>query len=400
MTSLSQPMVNSEKLSSAASKSRVDCLDGLRGLAALWVLTGHAMLLTGWHLPILSQPDLGVDLFIMLSGFLMVFQYHQRSEIENWAKPATWMTFWLRRFFRLAPLFYVMLAIALVAGAYVFACRTEVDTFLHAEPQLASRYTDHGLANIALHVSFLFGLFPTYAFKTALPDWSLGLEMQFYAVFPFIVLLSRRFSWLVTAVALGIVTAAIDLALRKLHVDYPMPSLLPLKLQIFLAGMLLAAALSAPRSDTFKYLGLAMLLALLPFGGGNSPLHLCVREGIVLAFFALTHIHGGNLARVASVMGRGIFKWMGDLSYSVYLVHLLILQPVAAFLINHFGADISAPVRFSMAMGITIPVAYLIAFATFNWIEVPGQKLGKATIHRLFRKAKAGSVPAETIAAP
>lgn len=41
---------------------RIECLDGLRGLAALWVLVGHCMLLTGFMVPILSKPDLGVDL--------------------------------------------------------------------------------------------------------------------------------------------------------------------------------------------------------------------------------------------------------------------------------------------------------------------------------------------------
>jgi len=63
---------------------RIGCLDGLRGLAALWVLLGHSLQLTGWHLPILSSPDLGVDLFIMLSGFLMVFHYRLRESANPW----------------------------------------------------------------------------------------------------------------------------------------------------------------------------------------------------------------------------------------------------------------------------------------------------------------------------
>src|SRR3546814_1095538 len=54
---------------------RVECLDGLRGVAALWVLLGHMMILTGFRLPLMCKPDLGVDLFILPSGFLMVFQY-------------------------------------------------------------------------------------------------------------------------------------------------------------------------------------------------------------------------------------------------------------------------------------------------------------------------------------
>ena len=95
---------------------RVECLDGLRGVAALWVLLGHMMILTGFRLPLMSKPDLGVDLFILLSGFLMMFQYRLRAGREDWNAPGTWTAFWTRRFFRLAPLFYVTLAAAQIAG--------------------------------------------------------------------------------------------------------------------------------------------------------------------------------------------------------------------------------------------------------------------------------------------
>ncbi|WP_352458966.1 MULTISPECIES: acyltransferase family protein [unclassified Mesorhizobium] len=74
------------------------------------------MLLTGWQIPIVGEPDLGVDLFIMLSGFLMVFHYQLRQEKEPWQRPETWLKFWTRRYFRIAPVFYVMLFLALALG--------------------------------------------------------------------------------------------------------------------------------------------------------------------------------------------------------------------------------------------------------------------------------------------
>lgn len=95
---------------------RVACLDGLRGIAALWVLVGHGMLLTGFYVPIFVAADLGVDLFILLSGFLMVFQYQLRQEWENWDLPRTWAAFWTRRFFRLSPLYFPLLVVSLAIG--------------------------------------------------------------------------------------------------------------------------------------------------------------------------------------------------------------------------------------------------------------------------------------------
>src|SRR3546814_20344592 len=73
-----------------------------------------------------SSDLLGADLFILLSGFLMMFQYRLRAGREDWNAPGTWTAFWTRRFFRLAPLFYVTLAAALLAGPSSYADRTSV----------------------------------------------------------------------------------------------------------------------------------------------------------------------------------------------------------------------------------------------------------------------------------
>jgi peptidoglycan/LPS O-acetylase OafA/YrhL len=58
-----------------SNRRHVPSLDGFRGIAASWVLLGHAAIQTGFKVPVLDKPDLGVDLFILLSGFLMVFHY-------------------------------------------------------------------------------------------------------------------------------------------------------------------------------------------------------------------------------------------------------------------------------------------------------------------------------------
>ncbi|TIW59552.1 MAG: acyltransferase, partial [Mesorhizobium sp.] len=122
------------------TRSRVECLDGLRALAAMWVLVGHCLLLTGWRVPVLGEPDLGVDLFIMLSGFLMVFHYQLRQDREPWQSPETWLKFWTRRYFRIAPLFYVMLFLALALGPYLYESRTVIDDFLLRSHQAPERY--------------------------------------------------------------------------------------------------------------------------------------------------------------------------------------------------------------------------------------------------------------------
>jgi peptidoglycan/LPS O-acetylase OafA/YrhL len=381
---------------------RVECLDGLRGLAALWVLLGHAMILTGFRLPLVSQPDLGVDLFILLSGFLMAFQYRLRSAFEDWQRPSIWGAFWVRRFFRIAPLFYVLLAAALIAGPAIYADRVAIDTFLGQSLQPPERYLDHGPANIVAHLSFVFGLLPSYAYRTALPDWSLGLEMQFYAVFPFLVLLTRRVGWVWGAIAIGAAGALTALAANRAGLVYPMPAFLPLKLHLFLCGMLIAADHRGRRSQLLLHLAVAMLLASLPFGGARDLLHLAVRELLVVTFFGLVHLGDRGVVGMASrLLGSKPFHWLGELSYGTYLIHLLILQPVAAWAIAEFGRGIGAPVRFALVVLIVAPITYGIAFVTYKLVELPGQALGKALLRRAtHNRQRARQVVVEELAAP
>lgn len=356
---------------------RVDCLDGLRGIAALWVLVGHTMMLTGLNLPVIAQPDLGVDLFIMLSGFLMVLQYQLRSEFEDWSRFRSWAAFWTRRFFRIAPLFYVALLAALLLGPEIYGDRVAIDTFLDRKLQQPERYLDASFTNVVLHLTFIFGLLPEYAFRTPLPDWSLGLEMQFYAAFPFLVLLARKMGWLWTSLLAMAVSIVLLLLARRVGAHFPMPSFLPLKLHLFLCGMLLAANAQGVRHRLWLQLGAAVLLAAIPIGRDDVS-HLIVRELLVLIFFALVHLQRVPGVGFASrLLGNRPFHWLGELSFGVYLWHLLVLNIVAAWAIAQWGHAISPAERFLIVFSMVVAISYPLALLTYKTVELPGQQLGK-----------------------
>ncbi|WFU50598.1 acyltransferase family protein [Sinorhizobium terangae] len=369
-------------------KIRIDCLDGLRGLASLWVMIGHALLLTGWRLPVLSEPDLGVDLFIMLSGFLMVFHYQLRAAKEPWDLTSTWGRFWIRRFLRIAPLYYVLLAVAFALGAWLFDSRMVIDQFLGRAPQSPQRYLDNGLTNGLMHASFLFGLSPDYAYRTPLPDWSIGLEMQFYAAFPFIMLLLKKGGWLKGALFTAIIALAIVSISSLLGVHFPMPAFLPLKMHIFLCGMLLALGLHADRSKAFLHGGAAMALALLPIGGDMTITKMVMRVTLVAVFFALLYHRligstvGVRLRAFSSSLGNRFFHWLGELSFGAYLWHLIFLQPIAAYFITAFGDTLTPAARFAVVTAILVPLVYAAACMTFFAVEKPGQRLAKRFINR------------------
>lgn len=368
--------------------SRIGSLDGLRGCAALWVLLGHACQLSGARVPIISQPDLGVDLFIILSGFLMAYQSTIRQEREPWGEVGSWMKFWTRRFFRIAPLYYVLLIVSLLLGPILFADRTMIDLFNGSSPQLAGRYLDFSFENVIMHMTFLFGLFPGYAFRSPLPDWSIGLEMQFYAVFPFLMILISRRGYVLGSLLACFCAILIIITIKFFGISYPMPAFLPLKFNVFLAGMFICfMGYARNNAEAATYVGMSIFMIALP-GWDVSVKMSVARVLIALVFIGLTY--GSTYSSVVA----GVFKFpirifsgnmahvLGEISFSVYLIHLMVMQPVAAFLVGKYGHAMGSYERLLLVATMTIIPTYILSYATYRAIEVPGQSLGRKLINR------------------
>lgn len=170
----------------------------LRALAVLWVLLAHCFI---WgslvDSSILPNAKIAVDLFMFISGFLMMAITKEASfELQgDFVKQS--LIFYIRRFFRIAPCYYLSLFLAVILshyflGGYAYLQSLNPLRWGHGgtyDPDLI----EYGVKNVLWHVSFLFGLSPTKSFSTFLPDWSLSLEMQFYFVFPFVFALLSRF---------------------------------------------------------------------------------------------------------------------------------------------------------------------------------------------------------------
>lgn len=372
----------------AAGSGRLEPLDGLRGLAALWVFVGHALNLSGAWIPILGRPLLAVDLFMMLSGALMVYQTTLRDPREPLARPDTWLKFWLRRFFRIAPVFYLAFALAMLIGPWLYGLREAAGVERTID---WARYHDHGPANVLLHLSFLFGVVPGYADRSPLPDWSIGLEMQFYLVFPFVLLLLRRVGYAAGALMLLALVGLLWLTAGDwLSAFSPQrPAALPLRLNIFLAGMLVMRARDLAGRPRLGLVLAAIVLGLVPLGPFGHWSELVVR-GLSVAVLAVAMIPGllpaGPLEALAGV-GRALLSWtplrrLGDVSYGVYLIHLLALIPAVALVTRHLP-DAAPLVRAGAAFIGAAAVVYPAGWLIYRFIEVPGISRGRRVVGRL-----------------
>jgi peptidoglycan/LPS O-acetylase OafA/YrhL len=384
----------------ADARQQLGFLDGLRGFASLWVVVGHAMFMSGYKFGIFAQPDMAVELFIIISGFLMTYHYQLREAREPWDAPSTWMVFWIRRFFRIAPLYYVCLAIALYFGPALWQHRLDaVSIFpgaVEETARYANRYLDQSLTNILLHVSFLFGMTYNYNFETPLPDWSIGLEMQYYALFPLIMLAVLRFGRLVAMAALVLIMWAIGSWLDRNGFVIGAYSILAMKFHLFAAGMLVAMSMRIEGRQKWLYLLAAIAVIFVPLGGGRTLLHWSIKIAIVLGFFlliyrarlpAILRIPAGLLDKLFS---NPLGRFAGDLSYGVYLIHLLVMMPVCGWLALEWP-ELVPFTRFWLALALTGAITYALAYIAHRFIEQPGIGWGRQLAARFTRPAAAAA---------
>ena len=358
----------------------------LRALAAFWVLFAHCMIWGGWYGVPLPDPKIAVDLFMMLSGFVMVATGDARDAVEPLDSVANWRRFWLRRVFRLAPLYYTTLAIAIISrdpftGGYA-GLQTLNPTHWASAPAYDPANIHYTPMNVLVHVTFLSGLIPAYVDASYLPDWSLSLEMQFYAVFPGLLLIMRRFGFARSVLAIGIPVMLLGRFVAA-HSAYPEPSVLIFKLHYFMAGMLACRALTLTRWPAARCLAVALVLVSLETAYGRQLplLPLLLGTLVLLSHFESTGRMPGWLGALLS--GR-VVRVGSDLSYSVYMLHGLALS-AAGLLIARSAwlLSLSPPWRVLWMLLFVSLSSYSAAFVTYHLIERPGIRLGSAVIRRV-----------------
>ncbi|MEL0553723.1 acyltransferase [Raoultella lignicola] len=369
-------------------------LDGLRGYASLWVLLGHICILTQCNIPVISNPDLGVDLFILLSGYLMAKNYIERRHAEPWASSKTIVTFWVRRFFRIAPLYYILLIVAFAFGEIFGHYRDVIATAWPVTQTETSRYTDSSFINVITHISFTFGFLPYYSFRTVLPDWSIGLEMQYYFLFPFIMLLISALGFKRISIALIVLCAVAAYVAPEYFSKFPMPSMILFKLPLFISGMLIYRAVSENKT---VYVLVAMLapFAALATGYFSSPIRMVIEELLILGMATLLIQHSsksklkGLVTFAKKLLSIRVSQFLGDVSYSVYLLHLMIVIPVTGLLIQHTGFEnLASLYRFFIVTLIVLPTTYIAASLLYKFVEKKGISLGRKIIKPANKKEK------------
>lgn len=353
------------------SGDQVPSLDGLRGLAVLMVVFGH-MSRSGVHLhPRLDLVGLGtpgVYLFFVLSSFLLTRQLLAKDKKEL-ISARSWATYLLRRALRIYPLFITGLLLALLFP------------FIR-QALIGPREVAFWQHLLVLEGQKIF--------------WAIPVEVKFYLVLPFLVLvfaflLGRRPLWaLVVTLSMVIANDYLYPPAEQLYRSIALRSYLSIFLWGYLAAILHSTFIDGRPSPTVRVLldlsavalfaGVVMATpsAIPSLSGWVRPALGEAGYGLVWALALLAYLKSDGL--VSWVLARPVIRLVGVVSFSIYMWNLVIIEWV-----RRAFWEVGGPAK------VTIMLAGIAVLSSVSYmaIERPLIRFGaRASRHRIFDISK------------
>jgi peptidoglycan/LPS O-acetylase OafA/YrhL len=363
-------------------------IDALRGIAILGVILVHASILSpqGPFLAVISfTGQRGVQLFYMVSAFTL-FLSLDSGRIERFQCS----NFFIRRFCRIAPLFYLAIIGNLLLNGRVISL---------------SPYVELSKVEVLSGFLFLHGLSPRTISYVAIGGWSVAVETTFYLLVPFLFSRIKNLGsaislFLVSAFVLGTISYWFAALPENAHMDSNYFQFLwfPIEFPVFALGIITYMAWkqyvkhASLRKGQSRELSLLLIVAsvvlysaCLPFGD----------KGLYLSSFLFLPLILGLAIHPWSFFVNGFTRFMGKISYSVYLCHFFVLKVVKQILTNfdswpnQFANSYlnGKPLGLVIAFLLTLAMSLPLCMFTWKFVEQPGIRAGKEWIRRREQRA-------------
>ena len=355
---------------------KYEYIDSLRGIAILLVILVHVSFIDGigpamsyFHEKVelfIKNGHLGVNLFFVVSAFTLMLS-HQKRQYEDHAN----RNFFIRRFFRIAPMYYLAIIY------FTFAYYTGLD------------FSDLDWGNIPkkelfTNILFINGFFPEYIHRYVPGGWSITVEFMFYAMFPFLFPRMKDINiiFVFTLITL-LISTVVNLFLTGTYADHNdfLSLYIIAQLPVFSLGMLAffivtnKDKLAEVKLSSLCYLTVTILIYC----------YVAINYDFLysIVFFLLLVMLAQKNYRLFS---NKILAKIGKVSFSLYLMHFVMMT-----FFNRYGwmawvnidSTLSAACYFVLAYLSLFALSYVCSVFTHKFIEVPGQNLGKKLIQKL-----------------
>lgn len=341
----------------------IRALTGVRGVAALVIVVYHfgkfrldpSSNITVWSVP---HGYLPVDMFFMLSGFVMGYVYRDAFLSDPWRN---YKTFLIKRIARLYPAY---IAIGALYSLKIAAGLTGEETFARFD-------LFDAIGNLLMLVGWGLHIYPLIGVS-----WASSAELGSYFALPVLLkyTLQKSVAWWAVCVALslaGIYLISISGKGSSGPLDVvSVDSLLPLLRAM--AGFTLGLAtfrfagyldrLSGIAQDVLVVVVLALIIAEAVFIRNDLLVYL-----MFIPFIALLS-RDGRAARL--LFGNKLAYHLGAISYSIYLIHPLFIT-FAERSSRHFG---STPTAYAICVLVSFAAIWLLSYLSYRFVEMPGRQ--------------------------
>lgn len=324
-------------------------IEFLRGIAVLLVVAFHL------KLSLIGSGFIGVDIFFVISGYLMAAAF-------NGSRSLGILNFYSRRARRVLPASLIVFLLFFISSPLVF---------LPFETKIIS---ESFIGNLLLVPNLVFWsentYFDEFSFRPMLHYWSLGVEFQYYVTFPILLLLVKSRQWVLGLLLIGSFIASIILTHLSAKTAFFM---LPTRIWEFLAGYF--AFIYVQRYGTIKVihsnkLSLLILCSIVLTSCVTIPQEkfpgIYALTPVILTFFYLII----GLEHTSSMLwgGGGIIRYLGKISFSIYLLHFPI---IFYFIYAPFSEwKILSGEKAFLALALTI----FLSAVLYHLVEVPLRK--------------------------
>ncbi len=352
-------------------RNKLDSIQFARAVAALMVLLAHLSKEMIHRAPsIYSDPlsiwnfgQAGVDLFFVVSGFIMVYV----SDATVGTKSSSGV-FLKKRLARVVPLYWIFTTLVLLIAIFAPNMRNQSDSqFAYAFKSYlffpSERPTDSEVT-------------PIYAL-----GWTLNYEMYFYVCFALLLQLPRALfkkvlvAYFLTAVSLGLVVPLRDFSpalwywTRPVVLEFVAGSVIGM---LYLRGFRISNA-SGFWLVTFALLWFFIVGATFPLPGLNTRVLVWgVPAALLLGSLVFAE---KNLYSVMPQWGQALTTKIGDSSYSLYLSHMFVIR-ITTFLLPVSKIGVSYVLFYPI---ITILICLLVARLSYQYLELTTGKLFRRT---------------------
>ncbi|MCG7600598.1 acyltransferase [Halomonas sp. McH1-25] len=366
-------MAGASHITAIGQKREFHSLTALRGIAATLVVIFH---FSGGFLPSLQlerytaffrQGYLWVDFFFLLSGFVLTHAYGKTfSNRFDWSRART---FAIGRLARLYPLHLTILTMFLALEFVKLILHNA--GHLNDAPFVNGNTLDNFLANIALIQTL--GFIDTPGWNG--PAWSIGAEWIAYLLFPILALCLLNLSRLWMGLALIASFSGLAwISFRLGHIDVTYDLGLLRCLLEFSAGIVLYRLVSLRHPGWWSSDGAVLTL----LAATVASMHFNVWDALIPVLMALSIVSlAGNNGYINHAFSRQPMIWLGTISYSIYMSHLLVLRTfeliantlVSPSAVRHFDA-IDSLALLVLLLGIVLALSH----ALYHCVEDPARR--------------------------